>query len=95
MLAVTADVTVKPGAGPEFESVVADLVAQVRANEPGNHIYQLTRSQADPNNYRFFEIYSDRAALEAHTGSDHFRAAGKLMTPLLAAPPRLEFFDTL
>ncbi|MEV6335891.1 putative quinol monooxygenase [Nocardia vinacea] len=95
MLAVTADVTVKDGSGPEFESVVADLVTQVRANEPGNHAYQLVRSQSDPNNYRFFEIYSDKEALDAHGRSDHFRAAGKLMAPLLAAPPKLEFFDTL
>lgn len=95
MIAVIAEITVKPGTGAEFEAVVADLVAQIKANEPGNLTYQLVRSQTDADHYRFFELYSDQAALEAHGKSDHFRAAGKLMAPLLAAPPKIEYFTVV
>ncbi|WP_405138010.1 putative quinol monooxygenase [Nocardia sp. NBC_01388] len=95
MIAVIAEITVKPGSGPEFESVVADLIEQIRANEPGNLTYQLVRSNADADNYRFFELYSDEAAVEAHGRSDHFRAAGKLMAPLLAGAPKIEYFTAV
>ncbi|WP_067687173.1 putative quinol monooxygenase [Nocardia jejuensis] len=95
MIAVIAEVHVKDGSGAEFESVVADLIEQIRANEPGNLSYQLVRAKSDPNEYRFFETYSDGAALEAHGKSDHFRAAGKLMAPLLAGAPKIEYFDAV
>ncbi|MCU1645782.1 MAG: antibiotic biosynthesis monooxygenase [Nocardia sp.] len=95
MIAVIAEVTVKAGAGAEFESVVADLIEQIRANEPGNLTYQLVRSRTDAENYRFFELYSDDAAVEAHGRSDHFRAAGKLMAPLLAGAPKIEYFTAV
>ncbi|WP_330179572.1 antibiotic biosynthesis monooxygenase [Nocardia sp. NBC_01503] len=95
MIAVIAEINVKPGTGAEFEAVVADLVTEIKANEPGNLTYQLVRSQTDPDHYRFFELYSDQAALEAHGKSAHFRAAGKLMAPLLAAPPKIEYFTAV
>ncbi|WP_067564443.1 putative quinol monooxygenase [Nocardia acidivorans] len=95
MIAVIAEITVKPGTGSDFEAVVADLVTEIKANEPGNLTYQLVRSQTDPDHYRFFELYADQAALEAHGKSDHFRAAGKLMAPLLAAAPKIEYFTAV
>ncbi|WP_054813779.1 putative quinol monooxygenase, partial [Nocardia arizonensis] len=88
MISVIAELTVQDGKGAEFESVVADLVEQIKANEPGNQAYQLVRSKSDPNSYRIFELYADQAALEAHGKSDHFRAAGKQLATLLAAAPK-------
>ncbi|KQY37437.1 MULTISPECIES: putative quinol monooxygenase [Nocardia] len=95
MIAVIAEVTVKAGAGAEFEAVVADLIEQIKANEPGNLTYQLVRSRTDAEHYRFFELYADDAAVEAHGRSDHFRAAGKLMAPLLAGAPKIEYFTAV
>ena len=95
MIAVIAEVTVKAGAGAEFEAVVADLIEQNKANEPGNLTYQLVRSRTDAEHYRFFELYADDAAVEAHGRSDHFRAAGKLMAPLLAGAPKIEYFTAV
>ncbi|GAA5064923.1 putative quinol monooxygenase [Nocardia callitridis] len=95
MIAVIAEITVAEGRSAEFESVVGDLIAQVKANEPGNVTYQLVRAQDDPTHYRFFELYVDKDALEAHGKSEHFRAAGRLMAPLLAGAPKIEYFDAL
>ncbi|MFC9872485.1 putative quinol monooxygenase [Nocardia salmonicida] len=95
MIAVIAEVTVKAGAGAEFEAVVADLIEQIKANEPGNLTYQLVRSRTDAEHYRFFELYADDAAVEAHGRSEHFRAAGKLMAPLLAGAPKIEYFTAV
>ncbi|GGO00962.1 putative quinol monooxygenase [Nocardia rhizosphaerihabitans] len=95
MISVIAQAIIQDGKGPEFESIVAHLVEQVADHEPGNHAYRLVRSQADPNDYRFFELYSDRAAFESHSRSEHFRSAWKLMTPLMAGAPKIELFDAV
>ncbi|WP_280271793.1 putative quinol monooxygenase [Nocardia wallacei] len=91
MIAVIAELTVQDGKGVELESVVADLVVQIERNEPGNRAYRLVRSKQDPNSYRIFELYDDEAALEQHGKSEHFRAAGQRLAPLLAGAPKIEF----
>ncbi|WP_327097497.1 antibiotic biosynthesis monooxygenase [Nocardia vinacea] len=95
MISVIAQAILKDGKGPEFESIIARLVKQVAEHEPGNLTYRLVRSQTDPNDYRFFELYSDRVAFESHSRSEHFRSAWKLMTPLMASAPKIELFDTV
>ncbi|WP_024804524.1 putative quinol monooxygenase [Nocardia sp. BMG51109] len=95
MIAVIAELTVQAGKGAELEAAVAELVEQIRRNEPGNREYRLVRSKQDPNSYRIFELYDDQAALELHGKSDHFRAAGKRFAPLLAAAPKIEYFDAV
>ena len=95
MIAVIAELTVQDGKGAEFESAVADLIAQIELNEPGNREYRLVRSKADPNSYRIFELYDDEAALDVHSKSDHFRAAGTRFAPVLAGAPQIEQFDAV
>ncbi|GAA4473638.1 hypothetical protein GCM10023094_07670 [Rhodococcus olei] len=96
MIAVLAVMTVKEGNGAEFESLAADLVAKVRANEEGaNLLYQLVRSKTDPNVYTFMELYRDGDAMKVHAGSDYFQAAFQAMLPLLAGEPKIELLDAL
>ncbi|BCK55333.1 putative quinol monooxygenase [Nocardia wallacei] len=95
MIAVIAELIVQDGKGAELEAVVADLVGQIERNEPGNRAYRLVRSQSDPNSYRIFELYDDQSALEAHGKSEHFRAAGQRLAPLLAGAPKIEYFDAV
>ena len=49
MIASISIVKVQDGKGAEFERLVADMTAKVRANEPGNLLYQLTKSRSDAN----------------------------------------------
>ncbi|MBT2275896.1 antibiotic biosynthesis monooxygenase [Rhodococcus enclensis] len=95
MIAVIAEVVVTAGAGEQFEAVVAELVTQVRENEPDNVLYKLVRSRTNPDHYRFIELYSDQVALESHGKSDHFRHASRLMAPFLAQAPQVGYFDAL
>ena len=44
-IGVVATLTVAEGKNAEFEAIFADLAAAVRANEPGNLFYTLTRSR--------------------------------------------------
>ena len=47
MIGVVATLKVQDGKQGEFEAVFSDLAKQVRANEPGNIVYQLTKSRTD------------------------------------------------
>ena len=53
-IGVIATLTVAEGKNEAFEAVFADLAAAVRANEPGNVFYTLTRSRSN----RGFKLYS-------------------------------------
>ena len=94
-IGVVATLKVADGKGEEFEGVFRDLAAQVRANEPGNQVYQVFKSRKEPGTYIVMEIYADQAALEAHGKSDHFRAAGPKIGPTMAGRPDVAYFDAI
>ena len=93
MIGVVATLRVQDGKAEEFEKVFTALAAEVRANEPGNIAYQLTRSRTEPNTYKVLEIYQDEDALKAHGGSAHFKAAGPALGGVLAGRPDVEYLD--
>ncbi|MDD3444465.1 MAG: putative quinol monooxygenase [Zavarzinia sp.] len=93
MIGLIATMRIQDGKTAEFERVFLELAAKVRANEPGNLTYQLTRSRAEPNTYKVLEIYRDEAAFKAHGASDHFKAAGPALGAVLAGRPDLEILD--
>ncbi|HEY1426336.1 MAG TPA: putative quinol monooxygenase [Caulobacteraceae bacterium] len=95
MIGIIATLKVQDGKGAEFEGIFNDLAGQVRANEPGNLLYQLTKSRADPNTYKVLELYKDQDALTHHGQTDYFRAAGPKMGPCLAGRPDIEMLDAV
>ena len=94
-IGVVATLKVQDVKENDFEAVFRELAAQVRANEPGNSLYQVFKSRKDAGTYVVMEVYSDQAALEAHGKSDHFRAAGPRMVPTLAGRADVQFFDSI
>lgn len=95
MLGIVATIRVQDGKGPEFEGVFAELAGKVRANEPGNMLYQLTKSRTEANTYKVLELYRDQDALSHHSGTDHYRELGRKMGPCLAGRPEVEILDAL
>ncbi|MBV9330115.1 MAG: antibiotic biosynthesis monooxygenase [Alphaproteobacteria bacterium] len=93
-IGIVATLKVQPGKGGEFEKIFADLADQVRANEPGNSLYQVFKSRKDADTYVVMEIYSDQAALDAHGKSDYFKAAGPKLGPTLAGRPDILYLDS-
>jgi quinol monooxygenase YgiN len=93
MIGIIATLTVQEGKGAEFEAVFRDLGAKVRANEPGNLAYQLTKSRTEPNVYKVLELYKDQDALTLHGGTDYFKAAGPSLGACLAGRPTIEYLD--
>ena len=88
MLGVVATIKVKPGMGAQFEAVAKELIAQVRANEPGCKLYVLHRAET-ADTYVFLERYVDQAAVEAHRKTDYFKALGRRMGEFMAGPPEI------
>jgi len=94
-IGVIATLTVAEGKNEDFEAVFAELAAAVRANEPGNVFYALTRSRSNPQVYKVLEQYVDQDALTAHSSSDYFKAAGPKLGACLAAAPDVEYLDAV
>ena len=95
MIGVVATLKVQDGKGAEFEAIFRELAAKVRANEPGNLLYQLTRSRAEADTYKVLEIYRDQESLTAHRETDHFRELGRKMGPCMDGRPQVELLDAV
>ena len=95
MIGVVATLRAKEGREAEFEQVFLEMTAQVKAREPGNRMYQLTRSRTEPRTYKVLEMYADQAAFEAHGASDHYKDGGRKLRDLVDARPEIELLDTV
>ena len=95
MIGVVAVIRAKEGREAEFERVFAEMTAKVKANEPGNQMYQLTRSRTEPRTYKVMEMYVDQAAFEAHGSSDHYKEGGRALRELVEGRPEVELLDTV
>ncbi len=92
MIAIFARLEVAADKHAEFEKVMLELAAQVRANEPGNQLYTLVK---DAEGYAVMELYDDDAALKAHGASEHFKAAAPKFAGVITGPPKLKKFDVV
>jgi quinol monooxygenase YgiN len=95
MIVVIATVPVRPDKAGAYEALFRDLVAEVRAREPGNLLYQLSKSREEADLYKVVELYADQQALDAHIGSAHFQAVLPQIGGCLAGEPQIEFLDTV
>jgi quinol monooxygenase YgiN len=92
-IGVIATLKVQVDKTDEFEGIFTELAKQVRANEPGNLAYQLTKSRTEPGTYKVLEVYKDQDALTHHGGTDYFKAAGPKLGGVLAGRPEIEYLD--
>ena len=95
MIGVVATLRAREGREAEFEAAFAEMAAAVRKDEPGNSLYQLTKSRTEARTYKVLEIYADQAAVEAHRASDHYKAGGRKLADLLDGRPEIEVLDTV
>jgi quinol monooxygenase YgiN len=95
MIGIVATLRVQAEKAAEFEAIFAELSQKVRANEPGNLLYQLTKSRAEPNTYKVLELYKDQEAVTLHGQSEYYRAAGPKMGPCMAGRPEIELLDAV
>jgi quinol monooxygenase YgiN len=94
-IGVLATLKVQEGKDKDFEVVFRDLAKAVRANEPGNKLYQLCKSRKEPNTYVVMELYENDDAMKAHAASEHFKTIGAGLGAVLAGRPDIQYFDAV
>ena len=70
-LTQTAAFKINPEKETEALALLATLAKAVEDNEPGVLAYIAHRSQSDPTQLLFFEVYADEEALRAHGQAPH------------------------
>ena len=95
MIGIIATLKVQEAKAAEFEAIFKELAETVRANEPGNLFYQLTKSRTEPGTYKVLELYKDQDALTHHGQTDYFKAGGAKMGPCMAGRPDVELLDAV
>jgi quinol monooxygenase YgiN len=95
VIGIVATIKAQAGKGAEFEAVFAELAAKVRADEPGNKLYQLTKSRTEPDTYKVLELYVDQDAIAAHREAPHFRELGRRMGEFMDGRAQVEVLDAI
>lgn len=83
------------GREDEFEGIMRDLIAQVRANEPGALTYTLVKSKKEPGEYIMIENYASREARELHAKTDYIAAAVPKFMACLDGTPSIKSLDVI
>jgi quinol monooxygenase YgiN len=95
MMTVIAKLKVQSGKEAEFERGAREMVAHVKAHEPGTLTYVVHRAVTDPTLFCFYEVYADEAAFTAHSGSDRMRQFGKSLGGVLDGRPEITMFQEI
>ena len=94
MLGVIAKLTIKEGKVDEVIDLVKTLMAEV-AKEEGTLAYTLNRDPSNPNAVIFMERYKDKAALDYHSSTPHFKAFFGSIKGLLAGKPEISVLEEI
>ena len=88
-LTVIAKFKANPGTEAEVNAALVGMTGPSRA-EAGCLNYDIYQSTQDPAVLFTYENWTDKAALNRHMETPHFKALGERLTPLLAAPMTID-----
>ena len=94
MLGVIAKLPVKDGKGDEVIDLLKELMAPV-VEEEGTLLYTVNRDPSDPNTIVILERYKDKAALDVHSSTPHFKALFSRMPEFLAVKPKISILEEI
>ena len=89
-IGVFVKIPCQPGKREEFIAAFAPMWEQIQREE-GTLNYGLFTSDSEPDVVRFFEYYSDQAALDAHMNSDVMKALFTELGNFVSGPPEMVF----
>lgn len=95
MIINIATLKAKPGMEAELAEILKSYVAQI-SDEEGTLTYTLLQAKKDPTEFTFYEVYKDKAAMEFHGSTPHFKEImmGKV-GPFLAEKPKMKFCEMI
>jgi quinol monooxygenase YgiN len=89
-VSVIAKIPCQAGKRDEVVAALGEYFPQVEGEE-GTLVYSVSADTGDETTLWVYELYADGDALQAHGGSDAFKALGAKIGGLLAGAPELHF----
>ena len=77
------DLIIDPAQREAFDALLRDHAEGTLAEEEGCLLFDFFVDPRDPNHYAVFEVYADRAALDAHVSSARFRRFDGANQPMI------------
>ncbi len=90
-LRVVARIKAKSEAINEVRELLCGLIEPTR-KESGCISYELLQNRDDPTDFTFVEEWETDAAFENHAASDHIKAIGPKLQPVVADPPDIRTY---
>ena len=90
-LRVVARIKAKSGKVGEVRELLCGLVEPTR-KESGCVTYELLQNREDPTDFTFVEEWESVAAFESHAASDHIKAIGPKLQPVVADAPDIRTY---
>jgi quinol monooxygenase YgiN len=95
-ITIVAKLTAAEGKADELQAVLTEMVGNVKEKESGQvPVYSLHVSDTNPNEFLFYEQYSDENAFEAHGKTDHMAAMGQKLRGLLGGRPVIDRYTQI
>jgi quinol monooxygenase YgiN len=94
MISVLAKLPMKEDKIEEAIAAIKELAAEV-AKEEGTVLYTLNRDPKNPCTLIFMERYKDKAALDAHSVTPHFKAFFAKGAAFLSGRPEITVMEEL
>lgn len=84
MYAVCVAFQLNPGSIEAFMPLMRQNAKTSLHTEPGCHQFDVLSDAAKPDAVFLYELYTDRAAFEAHLESPHFKSFDAAVSPMIA-----------
>ena len=85
MFAVVVTFQIKSGEMETFLPLMTENARSSLREEPGCHVFDVCTDPARPDEVFLYELYTDRAAFDAHLASGHFKAFDAQVADLIAS----------
>jgi len=72
VLALVVSLQVEPGHRDAFLAAITEQAQRSFTDEPGCHYFDVTVDTTDDHHFVFYELYDDRAAVDAHRTAPHY-----------------------
>ena len=95
MLVLLVTVRVNPEHLNEFLPAAQENARHAVANEPGCLRFDIIQDRDDRNLFRFYEVYTDDAALAAHRQTPHFKKYIEASGAWMSVPAERAMSDTI
>jgi quinol monooxygenase YgiN len=93
-LRVVARIKARSETVSEVRELLSSLVEPTR-KESGCITYELLQNTEDPTDFTFVEEWESDAALESHLASDHLKAIGPKLEPVVAHAPDIRKYSVV